>query len=116
MAVGVQDCTWANVSGNTLVSGGQGVGFGPQCGNALILNNNFANTTYRGIGLGAFGGSLQSVTILNNVLGQGSTYHVQLPVANSFGWFLYKNQYLNAATNSVPPFLDPISSAVHISN
>ena len=36
-----------------------------------------------------------------------------LPFANSFGWFLDQNVYLNASSNSVPPFLDPISSGVH---
>jgi hypothetical protein len=44
------------------------------------------------------------------------TFHVQLPFANSFGWFLQHNQYWNASSNSVPPFLDPISSAVHTPN
>jgi hypothetical protein len=115
-AVFLKNCTQANVFGNTLASGGHGVMFEPQCGNAVIMNNNFANVTYRGIGLAEFGGSVQSASIFNNVLGQGSTFHVQLPAASSFGWFLRQNEYLNASSNSVPPFLDPASSAVHISN
>jgi hypothetical protein len=82
--------------------------------NAVIMDNNFANATFRGIGLAEGGGSLRSATIINNILGQGVSFHVQLPNQNSFGWFLYQNEYLNAAGNSMPPFLDPISSAIHI--
>jgi hypothetical protein len=115
-AVGIQACTQANVFGNTLVSGGHGVQFGPAAGTALIMDNNFANVTYRGIGQGEFGGAVQSASIFNNVLGQGSTFHLQLPLTNNFGWFLQQNQYLNAASNSVPPFIDPAGSAVHLSD
>jgi len=113
-AVGIQDCSWANVFGNTLISAGHGVAFGSQCGNAVIMNNNFANATYRGIGIGEYGGTVESVSIFNNILGSGSTFHVQLPFTNSFNWFLNQNIYLNAFTNSVPPFLDPAASAVHL--
>jgi len=100
--------------GNTLGSGGHGVLFNTGCTNAIIMNNNFANATHRGIGLAEGGGSLQSASIFNNILGSGSTFHVQLPFTNSFGWFLNQNIYLNAFTNSVPPFLDPAASAVHL--
>ncbi len=112
-------CSWANVLGNTLESGGHGLVYGTGCGNALIMDNNFANATYRGIGLSQLaqtGGSIQSVSIFNNILGQGSTFHVELPMTNSFAWFLRHNQYLNAAGQSMPPFLDPAGSGVHISN
>jgi len=111
----LQNCTLAAIFGNTLAAGGHGVVFGTQCGHALIMNNNFANVTYRGIGLAEDGGSVQSATLINNILGQGSTFHVELPLTNSFGWFLYQNQFLNAATNTGPPFLDPPNAAVHLS-
>jgi hypothetical protein len=78
------------------------------------MDNNFANVTYRGIGIANGVGSLQSASIFNNVLGEGSTFHVQVSFTNSFGWFLNGNEYLNASNNSVPPFLDPASSAVHV--
>ncbi len=110
------NCTRLNVFGNTLATGPRGVTFGANCGNAVIMNNNFANVTYCGIGYNSGVGSLQSASIFNNILGQGSTFHVQLPYADSFGWFLSQNECLNAANNIVPPFLDPIGSAVHISN
>ena len=77
------------------------------------MNNNFAHVTYRGIGQSEDGSSVQSAIIVNNILGQGSTFHMQLPLAGDFGWFLYDNEYLNAANRSVPPFLDPMASAVH---
>lgn len=112
----VKYCTSANVLGNTLLFGGHGVQFDVGCVNALIMNNNFANVTYRGIGLESGGASLQHALIANNILGQGSTFHVQLPYTNSAGWFLVHNQYLNASSNSVPPFIDPLGSAAHISN
>jgi hypothetical protein len=115
-AVCLQNYTWANVFGNTLISGGHGVVFGAQCGHTTIMNNDFANVTYRGIGLAGGGGSFQSAAIINNVLGQGVSFHVELPFADSFGLFLYQNEYLNSSGNSVPPFLDPISSAAHMSN
>jgi hypothetical protein len=112
----VENCAWVNIFGNTLVIGGHGVLFGAQCGNTLIMNNNFANATYRGIGFAEYGGALQNASIFNNILGQGSTFHVQLPVTGSFSWFLQQNDYVNASGNSVPPFTDPASSAAHISN
>jgi hypothetical protein len=80
------------------------------------VHNNFANAAYRGIGLALEGGSVQSALIINNILGEGSTFHVQLPFPGSFGWFLYQNEYLNTYSNSVPPFMDPLSSSAHISN
>ncbi len=112
-AVRLLDCQQANITGNTLGTGGLGVLLQTNCGNALILNNDFTGANYRSIGLYVAGGYAQSATILNNILGEGSTVHVQVPVSDSFGWFLGQNEYLNSATNSVPPFLNPISSAVH---
>jgi hypothetical protein len=115
-AVYVRTCASVNVFGNTLAYGGQGIMFDTGCNNAVIMNNNFANATYRGIGLAVGGGTLQQAAIFNNIIGPGSTFHVQLPFANSFGWFLNQNEYLDASGNNVPPFLDPISSAVHQPN
>jgi hypothetical protein len=80
------------------------------------LNNNFSGATYRGIGYLSASDYVNSAQIFGNILGQGSTFHVELPSANSFGWFLGQNEYLDAANKSVPPFLDPISSAVHITD
>ena len=109
-------CQTASVCGNTLDSGGHGFMFSGTNATALILNNNFSGATYRGIGYLSASDYVNSAQIFGNILGQGSTFHVELPSANSFGWFLGQNEYLDAANKSVPPFLDPISSAVHITD
>ena len=96
-----------------LAYGGHGVEFDNASGNLLIMNNNFAAATYRGVGISENGGWVQGAAIFNNTLGEGSTFHVQLPFTNSFGIFLRQNTYLNSFSNSISPFLDPIASAVH---
>jgi hypothetical protein len=106
----------ANVCGNTMVTGGYGFQFAGGCSSALVLNNIFSNVTYRGIGYWTGGDSLSTAQIFGNMLGQGVSFHVQLPYTNSFGWFLKQNTYLNPSENSVPAFTDPLSSAAHISN
>jgi hypothetical protein len=115
-AVTIQICQQANVVGNTLVAGGHGLLFGTACSDALILNNNFAGAAYRGIGSYYIGCSLTNAQIFGNVLSEGSTFHVQLFNASSFGWFMGGNTNLDVNSNSVPTFLDPASSAVHIFN
>lgn len=117
-AVLVQDCQSASVCGNTFGTNGGGLGFSfhGTDNSALILNNNFSNVTYRAIGYGGAGDSLYTAQIFGNILGEGVSFHVQLTASNSFGWFLDQNTYLNSSSNSVPPFLDPASSAVHIVN
>jgi hypothetical protein len=112
--VAVETCTAANVCGNTLVSGPVGFMFYPGCTNALILANNFSNVTYRGIGYALGGGSVQSASVFNNIIGQGVSFHVELPYTNSFGWFLDQNTYVGTNGAVVPPFCDPASSSVHI--
>jgi hypothetical protein len=103
-----------NVCGNTLHAGGHGILFGMDCGHATILNNDFAHVTYRGIGMLNGDSSLRHATVINNILGEGSTFHVQLPLSDSFGWFLYGNQYVDSSGASIPPFFDPVSSAAHL--
>ncbi len=58
----------------------------------------------------------QSYGLTPLIFGPGVSFHVKLPHTHSFGWFLGQNTYLNSSSNSVPPFLDPASSAVHIFN
>ena len=115
-AVWVQNCQAANVCGNTLVAGSRGFWFnGPNTG-ALILNNSFGSAAYCGIGYGSTGDSLGAAQIYGNTLGEGVNFHVQLPLTNSFGWFLGSNTYWDIHSNSVPLFTDPAASAVHIFN
>ena len=118
--VSVGSCTAANVCGNTLSNGPLGFLYGPGCANAIILANNFSNSTYRAIGyfdLPNLGnGTLQSASIFTNSLNEGVSFHAELDYAHSFGWFLNRNTYLNGTNVVSSPFCDPISSAVHISN
>jgi hypothetical protein len=99
-----------------MASGGFGVSFGPNCTNAIIMNNNFGNAGFRGIGFVDAAGSLQNASIFRNILGEGVSFHAQVDYTNSFGWFLNQNTYLNSSSNSLPPFLDPAASSVHVSN
>jgi hypothetical protein len=115
-AAAMKDCLSASVCGNTLVAGGQGFVFQGPNRSALILNNNFSNATYRGIGYFTGNDFLNTAQIFGNTLNEGVTFHVQLSYTNSFGWFLGPNIYLDTNSNSVAPFCDPLSSSVHIAN
>jgi hypothetical protein len=112
----VNGCLAANVCGNTLSNGGLGFKFSGANGNALILNNNFGAATFGGIGYTTPGDFLNTAQIFGNSFNDGVTFHVQLTFSSSFGWFIEGNTNLNSASNSVPLFTDPLSSAAHISN
>jgi len=71
-------------------------------------------TSGNGSGSGPGGDWSALIEIFGNKLGEGVSFHVQIPYANSFGWFLKQNTYMNG-TNVIPAFLDPASSAVHLS-
>ncbi len=109
-------CQTLNLCGNTLVSGGFGVWYEENCANALVLNNDFSGVTHCGIGYMWTENSLPNAQIYGNKLGQGVTFHAKPQLYNGFGWFLKQNQYLNGSTTVFPPFLDPVSSAAHVSN
>ena len=114
-AAAVQFCQTLNILGNTLVTGGYGADFGLECGDALIMANDFSGATYRGIGDYQSYNSPASAQVFRNRLGEGVSFHVQIPYTSSFGWFFSQNQYLNG-TNVVAPFVDPVASEAHISN
>jgi hypothetical protein len=113
-AVWVQNCQAANICGNTMVAGSRGLWFNGPNTSALILNNNFSNAAYCGIGHSTTGDSLSTAQVYGNTIGQGVTFHVQLPYTNTFGWFLGSNTYVNTTSTNVPLFADPASSAIHI--
>jgi len=116
-AVSIPGCLSANVCGNTLLSGGCGVHFISANVAALILNNDFSKAAWYSIGYGSAADSLNSAQVFGNILGEGVTFHVQFPYTNSFGWFLDRNTYVDTNLNIIPlPFLDPISSSVHMGN
>jgi hypothetical protein len=111
--VHIMKCQWTAVTGNTVGYGGHGLLFDLQCGGAVVLNNDFSNVNYRSIGLVSPVASMQSCTVMNNILGQGVNEHIELPAANSFGWFVRDNICLNGSGVAGPPFLNPQTSAVH---
>jgi len=115
-AVSAQYCQSANICGNTLISGGYGLVYTLTNNTTLVLKNNFSNAACRGIGYGTSADSLNSAQIFGNLLGEGVSFHVQLPYSNSFSWFLDRNTFLDTNFNVVPPFIDPISSSIHIGN
>jgi hypothetical protein len=80
------------------------------------MDNDFRGVTYGAIGYASTGDYITSAQIFSNVLGEGVSFHVQLPYTNSFGWFLGNNIYSNTNANSVPLFTDPASSVMHIFN
>jgi hypothetical protein len=115
-AVFMQSCQSGRIMGNKMVGGGLGLQFLLACTNVLVMNNDFGAATYGGIGYSYIGDSITTAQIFSNVLGQGVTFHVQLPYTNSFSWFLGGNTYWDTHSNSIPLFTDPASSAIHIYN
>lgn len=102
-----------NISGNTLLSGGLGLGLQYRCTNVVVLKNDFAAVQFAGIDDHASAGTLNSVVLVRNTIGQGVNYHLKLPFADSFGHFLLQNRFVNSATNTVTPFLDAAAAPVH---
>ena len=113
-AVSLENCLAASVLGNNMVAAGRGVAFSTNCTALLLINNDFGGATYGGIGTVDNVGTLGTAQIFSNVLGEGVTFHVQLPYTNSFGWFVGSNTYVNSTSTNCPLFADPASSAIHI--
>ena len=104
--------TFANVSGNRLVSGGHGIHWGNGCTNAVVLKNDFAAAAYRGLSYDGTNGAVNAMAILKNDLGQGVSYHLRLRESDAGGFFLWGNHYTNGVT-AVNPFTDSLGAPVH---
>ena len=112
---GLEYCPSASVLGNTLISGGHGLLYSVGCSNVLVMANDFSGARYRSIGHGLYySGTLATAQIFNNILGQGSTYDVQLPDHYGFGWFIAQNACVDTNGNSVSLSLDPPGSTAHV--
>jgi hypothetical protein len=109
-------CQSASVCGNTLLAGDAAFYFWGTNGSALLLHNFLGHVNYRGIYYSDPTDSMHTAQVYGNTLGEGVSFHLQAPPTNGFGWFLSQNTYLNAASNSVPIFTDPLSLAIHTSN
>lgn len=115
-AVQVNYCQQANVCGNTLANGGEGVSFAGASANSVILANNFvgvAHSSVLDLGQGAL--TVQDGQVMRNILGRGDGDHMKVPFGQGLNWFLYQNQYLDSYSNSVPPFTDAANLPAHIS-
>ena len=104
----------ANVSGNTLQAGGYGVLLEYDSSNAFILKNDFGAVAYGGLAFHGVPRTLQSAVVAKNILGQGVSYHVNLPCQDGFNYFLLRNTYKYSNT-VVNPFLNAAASPVHFS-
>ncbi len=107
---------WAellNVSGNTLVAGGHGVRWLDNATNAIVLKNDFGAASYRSLSATGTNAMLLSATVVRNVLNQGVSSHARTTGSELSGWFLLRNQYRLNGTNTVNPFLEPMSNPVH---
>lgn len=102
----------ANVTGNTLVSGGYGVRWLDYATNAVVLKNDFSGATYRALAYDGTNGAVHAIAILKNQLNQGVSFHLKLPEADARGFFLWNNLFPNGAT-AVNPFTDSASAPVH---
>ncbi len=74
--------------------------------------NNFAGATRRALAYDGTSGAVGNVSVVRNILNQGSSYHLKLRFPDSGAFFLQKNIYTNAVSN-VDPFLDAVASPVH---
>jgi hypothetical protein len=115
-AVAVAGSQAANVCGNSMTNGGHGFRYQDTNISALILDNNFAGAGYRGTGYVSIGDFVTTAQIFSNILGQGVSFHAQLPYSSSFGWFMSSNIYVTNISTVVPLFTDPASSSIHIYN
>ena len=113
--VAVSGCQQVNVCGNTLSNGMEGVYFVSPSSNSVILANNFGGVAHNSIvDLGWESGTVQDAQVIGNMLGRGDSYHLKTPYTQGPNWFLYKNQYVDSHSNSVPVFTDSASLPAHI--
>jgi hypothetical protein len=103
-----------NASGNTLVAGGHGIHWQDNATNALVLKNDFASATYRGLTYTGTNGAVLNITVAKNLLNQGTGSHLRMRFEDSPGYFLLRNRYrANGSTNDINPFIETPGSPAH---
>ncbi len=109
------ELAYGNIAANTLLSGGHGIYCSSLSQSVIVLNNDFRGATYKSIGwtYWATPSIINDAQVYGNLLGEGTCSHVQVQCSNTFGWFLNRNAYYNG-TNVVTPFIDPLSSSIHL--
>src|SRR5262249_55307980 len=81
----------ANVTGNSMSSGGHGVRWRDNCTNAIVLKNGFASPTLRALSYDGTNGAVRNVAVLKNQLGQGNSYHLKVRPQEAGAFFLWQN-------------------------
>ncbi len=111
-----QTCAAANVCGNILRAGGYGLAFYSGCStNASSLTITWPQRPTEGIGLSPFGGSLQSAYIFSNVIGQGVSFHLQMPYTATVSAGLSETTYIRPTYRPRCLYLQTrASTAIHI--
>jgi hypothetical protein len=112
-AVIAQAMAFGNISGNTLLAGEHAIRWLDLCTNAIVLKNDFAAASWRGLDYYGSNGVVGNIQVLKNVLNQGQSYHLKARYLDSGGFFLQKNIYTNNV-GVANPFLDAAASPVHI--
>ena len=111
-AVAPRVAAHANISGNTLLAGGEGVRWYEQCTNALVLKNNFSGVTHRALAYDDSTNAVRNIRVLKNVLGRGHGYHLDLDPRDGHHFYFWKNVYTNSS-GAGEPVLNPGSSPIH---
>jgi len=102
-----------NLSGNTLLSGGDGLIVQGTCSNAVILKNDFSAAAHLGIDDEGPGGSLLYSEIVKNQLSCGVSFHLRAPLQDGTHYFLLENSYLNTNGSAMTLFPDPLNLPFH---
>jgi hypothetical protein len=102
-----------NLSGNTLLAGGDGLIVTGACSNVLILQNDFSAAAHLGIDNQGPGGSLLFAEIVKNKLSSGVSFHLRAPLADGPHYFLLENSYLNTNGASIGVFSDSLNLPFH---
>jgi hypothetical protein len=110
--------TWmsmANISGNTMTNGDHGVRWMDNCTNAIILKNDFSKAKFRALAYDGTNGAVQSVAIVANKLGQGTSYHLKMRPQEGGSFFLWRNAYYSSnGVAAVNPFIDYPGAPIHL--
>jgi hypothetical protein len=103
----------ANIAGNRMIAGGHGVRWVNATASAVVLKNDFASATYRGLAYNGTNGVARHFLVLRNTIGQGASFHLRQPAGAPDCFFLGENVFKDG-TNTVNPFFERAATPVHL--
>jgi hypothetical protein len=107
--------TMANICGNTMTNGGHGVRWMDNCCNAIIMKNDFARASFRALAYDGTNGAAQSMLIISNKLGTGTSFHLRMRPQEAGSFFLWNNTYFSSnGVAAINPFVDYPGAPVHL--